>query len=168
MTVEPFTRTLGVTWGREEAFRRFTHDIALWWPIRTVSAGGDKVRRVILEEKPGGEVYEVHRDGRRVHWGWVTTWDPPGRLVLTWDPPGDTPRQEVTLTFTDDNGRADVELVSSGWDDANEEARREENASWAEVLDAYAARRTYAFVVFLMIVGVAALALKASRRASRE
>jgi DNA-binding transcriptional ArsR family regulator len=67
-----------------------------WFPH---TYGGDRVRRVVLEPRVGGQHYEDWGDDRGHQYGWVTTFDPPfrwstrGRLS-----PGTTLDTEYDLT----------------------------------------------------------------------
>jgi uncharacterized protein YndB with AHSA1/START domain len=65
-------------------FEAFVATIAQWWPLRPFSAGEDRVRDVVFEQRAGGRVYEVWHDGTSVAWGEVLAWEPPHRFVMTW------------------------------------------------------------------------------------
>lgn len=62
-------RSVAVSWGPVEAFRRFTADFGGWWPRATHSVGGRFVKHVVFECVPGGRIYEELTDGRRFQWG---------------------------------------------------------------------------------------------------
>jgi uncharacterized protein YndB with AHSA1/START domain len=65
-------------------FEVFVATIAQWWPLRPFSAGEDRIRDVVFEQRAGGRVYEVWDDGTTVEWGEVLEWEPPRRFVMTW------------------------------------------------------------------------------------
>lgn len=128
MTVPPVVRTIDVPWAPDAAFRRFTADFGRWWPHRSHSVGGRKVRAVVFEGREGGRIYEDHIDGRRFLWGTVLEWSPPTRVRFTWHPskPAET-AQEVIVTFTARGAGTHVELTHLGWEklgaDADKAAR---------------------------------------------
>ena len=100
----------------ERAFELFTAGISTWWPTASHSIGGDDVAEVVFEQREGGELYERRRSGETAHWGRVTAWEPPHRLVLAWKVSPDAPATELTVTFTAENGRTRVELEHAGWE----------------------------------------------------
>jgi hypothetical protein len=86
----PIERSITVSWDPETAFERFAVRFDAWWPYRTHSVGGPRVRSLVFEPHVGGRIYEEHRDGRRFEWGRVLVWEPPGRLKkFTWHPSRD-------------------------------------------------------------------------------
>ncbi len=170
--IDPFRRSTIVSWDRKTAFRRFTREFERWWPVKTHSVGGKKVRGVVFEERVGGRIYEELRDGRRFQWGRVVAWEPPNRVAFTWHPGRDeSEAQDVTVEFTDDDGRTRVELVSTGWErleSPGNNARRGYDVAWGSVLDAFAARKSFTLITFGLIVGAATLFLKMSGRLERN
>jgi hypothetical protein len=84
--LSPIVRSVLVSWDREAAFRRFTGEFASWWPWRTHSIGGSRVKRVVFEPRVGGRIFEEHVDGRRFQWGAVLEWEPPSRVKFTFHP----------------------------------------------------------------------------------
>jgi hypothetical protein len=64
----PVVRSVLVSWSQDAASRRFTEEFASWWPWRTHSVGGTRVRRVVFETRVGGQIFEEHVDGRRFQW----------------------------------------------------------------------------------------------------
>ena len=70
-TLPPVERSVSVSWDQEAAFRRFTVEFSSWWPWRTHSIGGRRVKRVVFEPQVGGRIFEEHVDGRRFQWGRV-------------------------------------------------------------------------------------------------
>jgi uncharacterized protein YndB with AHSA1/START domain len=80
----PVRQSTVVRCGAERAFEVFVTTIGQWWPLRPFSAGADRVRDVVFEQRTGGRVYEVWDDGTTADWGEVLAWDPPRRFVMTW------------------------------------------------------------------------------------
>ena len=84
--------------GIAHTFDTFVRTIAVWWPLRPFSAGGERVRDVTFERRLGGRVYETWDDGTEVDWGELLVWEPPTRFTMTWT---STPvLTEVEITFT--------------------------------------------------------------------
>ena len=143
--VPPVTKRVRVPWDQAAAFRRFTTDVATWWPLRTHSVGGSRTETCVFEEQVGGQIYERLTGGGRAVWGTVLVWEPPGRVVYTWHP-GRPPETagEVEVRFVPERGGARVEVVHAGWERFGANARRARNAytlGWSVVLDVYAGRR---------------------------
>src|ERR1035437_6864143 len=65
-------------------FDTFVRTIGTWWPVDPFSAGEDRVRDIIIEQRAGGRVYETWSDGTEVDWGGLLAWAPPDRVVMTW------------------------------------------------------------------------------------
>lgn len=79
-------------------FDTFVRTIGVWWPLKPFSAGKDRVREVVFEQRRGGQVYERWHDGTVVVWGELLVWERPDRFVLTWN---QTPvATEVEIAFT--------------------------------------------------------------------
>ena len=99
--IPPLHRSITVPWSQEASFRRFTAEIATWWPLRTHSCSEDRAETVVLEGRVGGRLVEKVRGGEEHTWGTVTAWDPPRRVAFTWHP-GQSPEtsQDVEVTFT--------------------------------------------------------------------
>jgi len=123
-TIAPVRKTLSVNCSPERAFEVFTAEVGSWWPTKTHSIHKDGVTGVVLEQHEGGEMYEL-AGGKREHWGRVTAWEPPTRLVLAWhvnpDPAGPT---EVEVTFTPEGAGTRVVLEHRNWDAAGEGAEQ--------------------------------------------
>ncbi|HEY1905145.1 MAG TPA: hypothetical protein VGG91_03835 [Myxococcaceae bacterium] len=64
MTLEPIVHELRLRCSPESAFAAYTR-LGHWWLT------------VVLEPRPGGRLFERHRDGHEVDWGRVTAWEPP-------------------------------------------------------------------------------------------
>lgn len=165
----PLRRTITVGWGQAAAFRRFTEEIATWWPYRTHSVGEKEVKTVVFEGRVGGRVYEEHLDGRRFQWGEVLVWEPPARVRFTWHPGRDSSTaQEVELQFVALESGTRLELTHHGWEKLGRLARRGRrgyNLGWRYVLDVWAGRRN-GFVRFMdLVAGVIQLAGRLKREA---
>lgn len=96
MSIPPVIKTMEVPWGPDEAFRRFTAGIATWWPLKTHSVGTVRTVSVVFEERVGGTIHEVVRDGTRHVWGTVLEWDPPTAARFTWHPGRPRKRPETS------------------------------------------------------------------------
>ena len=82
----PIVREVSVSWKPEEAYRRFVNEFSSWWPVKTHSIGGPRIKRLVFEAKVGGRIYEEHIDGRQFQWGKVLELDPPRRARFTFHP----------------------------------------------------------------------------------
>jgi uncharacterized protein YndB with AHSA1/START domain len=133
-----------------DAFRRFTDEIHLWWPMRTHSVRGAECRHVVLEAGVGGKLYEISGKGgggemgeRPEVWGTVARWDPPHSLSLTWHPGrAASTAQEVEVAFQEVEGGTRVRLVHRGWEALGASAvaaRADYEGGWVPVLARYAA-----------------------------
>ena len=133
----------------EHTFDVFIHTIAAWWPVRQVSAGGDRVRAVTVEPHEGGRVYETWDDGTTKEWGEILAWQPPHRFTMTWR---STPiPTEIELGFTQIGpALTRVTVEHRGWEKLTEQQLREDCSApggystgsydhgWKLVLDSFA------------------------------
>ena len=71
MSIPSIERSIAVDWDQATAFRRFAVEFSTWWPWRTHSVGAKRVKRIVLEPKAGGRIFEEHVDGRRFQWGQI-------------------------------------------------------------------------------------------------
>jgi uncharacterized protein YndB with AHSA1/START domain len=138
-TLEPVQRAVTVAVAPERAFEVFTRGLGSWWPfdLHSITGGPDEL---VFEEREGGEVYEL-KDGGRLHWAFVTAWDPPRRVALEWkvNPDAAAPT-DVEVTFLPDGDGTRVTLVHTGWERLGEEAaagREGYAGGWARVLGRY-------------------------------
>lgn len=149
--IPPIKRSVSVSWDRTTAFRRFTAEFGSWWPRRTHSIGGERIERVVFEERLGGRIYEEHKDGRRFQWGEVTLWEPPGRVKFTWHPSRDpSTAQEVDVEFHIEGSGTRLELTSTGWERWGRRATRARNSynvGWGYVLNVWAGRHNLKMVI---------------------
>ena len=143
LVIEAVRKTVTVECAVEEAFRVFTADAMSWWPVATHSIHREGVRRVVFEEREGGEVYELSANGEKGHWATVVAWEPPSRLVLAWNIlEREAAPTEVEITFTPDAESTRVDLEHRGWEriaDA-EEKRTNYDRGWEQVLAVYVDR----------------------------
>jgi len=109
----------------EHTFDVFIRTIAAWWPVRQVSAGGDRVRAVTVEPHEGGRVYETWDDGTTKEWGEILAWQPPHRFTMTWR---STPiPTEIELGFTQIGpALTRVTVEHRGWEKLTEQQLRED------------------------------------------
>src|SRR5688572_25840184 len=105
-----------------------------------------------IEPREGGFAFERGPHGFLVHWGRVTDWEPPDRLVFTWQIAADRSPQpdpakasEVEVRFTDaDDGGTRVAVEHRGWERHGEGAHEyrdgfEQAGAWPLVLERFAA-----------------------------
>jgi uncharacterized protein YndB with AHSA1/START domain len=109
-------KTLTVAAPQAVAFRVFTEQMSLWWPLATHHIGKADAKEVKIEPGVGGRCLERGIDGSECVWGHVRTWNPPAHLVFSWeisadwqiDPTGAT---EVEVRFiAESSHRTRVEL----------------------------------------------------------
>jgi uncharacterized protein YndB with AHSA1/START domain len=148
--MEPVTASVTVQVPRERAFELFTEGMGSWWP-KEFSWSQGKLEAIGIEPHADGFAYERGPFGFTVHWGRVTAWDPPGRLVFTWQIAGDrTPQpdpersSEVEVRFQEEDGATRVALEHRGWERHGEGAREyrdsfEQAGAWPYALDRFAA-----------------------------
>jgi hypothetical protein len=141
-TIPPVKKKVTVRWSREEAFRRFTDEMASWWPLARHSVGGEEAETVVFEGRVGGRIFERSRDGATADWGTVKAWEPPGRVVFSWHPGrGPETAQEVEVRFESVADGTRVELVHRGWEALGPKAaetRKDYESGWEGVLGLYA------------------------------
>ncbi len=167
-TVPPIRNAVSVPWDPKTAFARFTADFAGWWPRRTHSIGGTRVKTIEFECRTGGLIVEELVDGRRFKWGEVTAFDPPHRVAFTWHPSrNEQDAQDVEIRFMAEGTGTRVELVSTGWERLGAKAgraRRMYGIGWRSVLEVFAGRRDVAFVVFSVMSRLVNGALRVTGR----
>jgi hypothetical protein len=156
--IPPIRRSISVSWSPVSAFRRFTEEFGSWWPSRTHSIGGERVRQLVFEQREGGRIYEEHADGRRFQWGEVTLWDPPARVRFTWHPARDpSSSQNVEIEFKAEGTGTRLELTSTGWERWGRGAQRARKAykvGWGYVLNVWAGRRTVGMLALEVVAGL--------------
>ena len=116
----PVRQSTLVRSGVAHTFDVFVRTIGAWWPLVPFSAGGDRVRDVTFERRPGGRVYETWDDETTAEWGEVIIWEPPSRFVMTWFFTGQP--TEVELTFAElGPGLTRVSVEHRGWEALSDE-----------------------------------------------
>lgn len=143
--VSPINCGVSVSWAPDAAFRRFTADFSAWWPAYTHSIGGRRVKRVVMEPRVGGAIYEEHHDGTRYMWGTVTSFEPPRLLAFTFHASyAEEDAQQVEVSFRPEGAGTRVELVSTGWDTMRDATARRSRGGyaigWPAILARYAGR----------------------------
>jgi len=142
----PVIKIVTIRAGLTQAFRRFTSEIATWWPLPSHSVGGADAETVFIEERVGGRIVERSRNGKETVWGTIDVWDPPAKIAFTWHP-GDPPEKatHVDVRFVGiDAERTRVELEHVGFERLGtmaKRARRGYPIGWAYVLGLYAGRK---------------------------
>lgn len=139
--LEAVRKSVNVAIPPEDAFRRFTEEMAIWWPLDTHSVGQADAETVVFEAREGGRILERMSDGRTAEWGTVLVYEPPGRVVFSWHPGRDPDgAQEVEVRFVAMEGGTRVDLVHRGWEILGERAeklRSEYDRGWDFVLGRY-------------------------------
>ena len=147
-TVEAIRRDVVVDVDQQRAFELFTADMTSWWPSAH-HIGSAPIQQVIVEPRTGGRWYTRHQDGSETSTGFVTAWDPPGRLVITWQIGADWKYHADLVSTIEvhfeplDDGRTRVrlehrDLDAFGADAAAMRATFERPSAWTATLAAYA------------------------------
>ena len=139
---EPLVLSFDIDCEPEHAFGVWTTKLSSWWPAdHTVS--GEKGAEIVLEDWPGGRIFERTRAGDVHEWGRITVWEPPRRLVYQWhlahDPAEAT---EVEIRFIGRGTATTVEIAHRGWERlgaAGPQRRRTNRAGWDGVLPHFVA-----------------------------
>jgi len=134
---------------QEVAWRVFTEQMAVWWPLAYYKIGKANAVNAVIEPRVGGNWYERGDDGSTCQWGSVLVWEPPSRLVLSWGISADfqydpTLKTEIEVRFIiDGSDRTRVELEHRHLDRYG--ARRDEmrriydtEGDWGKLLEAFA------------------------------
>lgn len=125
--LDPIVKTIEVPCDCSQAFDTFVNEVSTWWPLdkNSVSAmNGHVAKKVVIEAKEGGKVYEIGHDDEEHHWGSVTRYNPPNDIRLDWHigMSSESP-SEVTVAFTDlGNGKTKVELTHAKWESFGDKA----------------------------------------------
>jgi uncharacterized protein YndB with AHSA1/START domain len=139
--IEPIHLDFEVGCPPDHAFEVWTARISTWWPADHTVTGADDLH-VVLEPREGGRIYERTRDGVEHDWGWVTAWEPPGRLAYRWHLKRDrSDATEVEIRFLPlGTERTRVEIEHRDWERLGAEGQswRDRNAGgWATLLPHY-------------------------------
>jgi uncharacterized protein YndB with AHSA1/START domain len=136
--VPPVVKAVTVRCPPATAFRRFTEDLAAWWPLATHHIADDPLS-CAMEGRVGGRVLERDKRGAEKVWGIIEQWDPPRRLAFTWQVNLPVEQaQRIEVTFTPASGGTRVELVHSGWEklgDAAAARRDNYDKGWVRVFE---------------------------------
>lgn len=143
VSIEPVVKSVTVACTPEEAFRYFTADIGMWWPVATQSVVAyasdfkDTPEAVTFEPRVGGRIFERARSGEEYVWGTVLTWGPPAQVVFSFHPGRDDKEaQTVEITFSPVREGARVVLTHSGWEKLGAKAQKARdgyNQGWEAV-----------------------------------
>lgn len=141
--IEPIRLAFEVACAPEHAFAVWTADIDRWWPADHTVTGADGVR-VVLEQRPGGRIFERTPGGIEHDWGEITVWQPPDRLAYLWH----LQRDRADATVVDirflpaGEGATRVEIEHRGWEAlgaGGEDWRDRNHGGWATLLPWYVA-----------------------------
>ncbi|TFL18537.1 ArsR/SmtB family transcription factor [Jannaschia formosa] len=106
------TRAVSLRLRPDEAWQLFCEDLALWWPVATVSVSGRTEgalpQAVVLDARPGGVWREVLFDGSEAVWAEVREADG-RRLLLDWRFGTDGSR--LSVAFAEEPGGTRVTLT---------------------------------------------------------
>jgi len=64
---------------RERVFHAWTQEQEKWYPY---NYGGERLKRIVFEERVGGTTYEDWGEGRGILYGHVAYWDPPKAVAV--------------------------------------------------------------------------------------
>jgi uncharacterized protein YndB with AHSA1/START domain len=139
--IEPVVKSLHLDCTVERAFEVFTRELTRWWPTELHSIHGDRVREVVVEGRAGGEIYEVSVDGERAHWGTITAWEPPDRLVVAWRvDPAAAAETEWEARFSVEGRGTRLDFEHRFWERLGEDgsdSRNSYDVGWNAVLARY-------------------------------
>lgn len=141
-TLAPVKKSIVVGRSVEDAFRIFTEEIGVWWPLHTHAVATADSTTAIFEPRVGGRLFERSDDGSERTWGEVLAYESPRRLAFSWHPNPDAPAPtEVEITFTPEGNGTRVDLEHRGWERLGPEggprAREEYHSGWDPVLERY-------------------------------
>jgi hypothetical protein len=155
----PIECQVAVPWRPDDAYRRFVHEFAAWWPRRTHSIGGARVREVVFEARAGGRIFEQHVDGRRFQWGRVLEISAPERVLFSFHPSrAESTAQTVEVRFLAEGSGTRVMLKAWNWEKWGRgaaAARRGYRIGWGYVLRHWAGRRTAGMLLVDSLGGAA-------------
>lgn len=125
--LDPIIKTIEVPCNQAHAFDTFVESVGNWWPLdkNSVSAmNGGVAKKVTIEPKKGGRVFEIGHDDTEHHWGSVTDYNPHDSITIDWHiglPAENASEVSVKFTAIDDE-RTQVELSHSRWEAFGEKA----------------------------------------------
>ncbi len=139
-SIEPIVKTLSLKTSCEKAFRHFTDNIHVWWPLASHSISQADAETVKFEAKKGGRIFEIEKSGTEREWGRVGVCEAPRRLVFSWvlEKPADATEVEVRFEAAGDDA-CTMTLIHRGWDERTDGRTWRDNyhAGWDGVLKAY-------------------------------
>jgi hypothetical protein len=149
-TIEAVRRHVVVGADQRRAFEVFTAEMTTWWPPEH-HIGSAPIEEIVIEPREGGRWYTRHEDGTETSTGYVSCWEPYGRLVLVWQVGADWKFDPKLLTtvelrfLAEAPDRTRVELEHRDLEAFGPEAERmrqlfEQPGAWQATLAAYAAR----------------------------
>lgn len=136
--IEPIVKTLALNAPVEKAFRHFTGDIHLWWPLSDHSLSQAEAKTVIFEARKGGRIYEIEKSGKEREWGKIILCEAPHRVVFSWVLEAPDKATEIEILFRDEGaGKSSLTLIHRGWDNRSDGAewRGYYNKGWDGVLE---------------------------------
>lgn len=164
----PVVKSVTVKAPLDQAFHRFTGQMATWWPLRTHSLGQADAETVVMEGRVGGRILERIKGGGEAVWGTLTAWDPPRRVAFTWHPGQDpATAQDVQVVFTAEGDGTRVELTHRGFERLGamaKKANRGYGLGWKHVLGYYAEQRG----AFMLLMGALTAVMVAVQRKPRK
>lgn len=119
--LEPLVYAIEVACSQERAFDTFVGGMGNWWPLdkRAMSKmDGDKPKCLTIEPELGGRIVEISEGGKEHHWGTITQFDRPGKVVMDFHmgmPPEQTSVVEVVFSPNGENS-TQVVLTQSNWE----------------------------------------------------
>jgi uncharacterized protein YndB with AHSA1/START domain len=143
-------RSVTVNATPERAFEVFVAGFSTWWPLESHHIGKTMATEAIIEPRAGGRWFERDADGRECDWGFVTSCEPPSRLLLAWHltpewgfDPDPAKATEVEITFTPTSDGTLVELEHRGFEKYGETGAAMRDAvsapgGWGDLLRMYA------------------------------
>ncbi len=138
--IEPVVKTINLNAPIEKAFRHFTDNIHLWWPLAEHSLSKQEAKTVIFEAREGGRIYEVEQSGKKREWGRIIECDAPNRVVFSWVLEAPEKATEIEVRFKDDGaGKSSLTLIHRNWENRSDgvEWRGYYNEGWDGVLGLY-------------------------------
>ena len=149
-------KTINVQAPQAVAWRVFTEQMGMWWPLAVYKIGKTSAVDAIIEPQVGGRWYQRGDDGSTCDWGSVLSWEPYSRLVLSWDINADWQydpdlKTEIEVRFiAQGNDATRVELEHRKLDRygaLRDEMRRifDTEGDWGRLLSAFAARAVAAY-----------------------
>ncbi|MEZ5894611.1 MAG: SRPBCC domain-containing protein [Parvularculaceae bacterium] len=139
--IEPIVKTLSLNEPVDKAFRHFTANIHLWWPLAEHSLAKADAKTVIFEARDGGRIYEVEKSGKEREWGRILECDAPHRVVFSWVLEAPDKATEIEILFKETGEKTStLTLIHRKWENRSDGAewRGYYNQGWDGVLALYA------------------------------